>query len=266
MSNTSLDKWLFTNPQKLRSTPPLVLSWEVRYNIVTGVAAAVHYLHEEWEQCILHRDIKASNVMLDTDFKGKLGDFGLARLIDHDKLPHTSLLAGTLGYLAPELPHTCKATKNTDVYSFGILSLEVACGRRVFSPIAPQSPTLLLDYVWQEHKKKSIVNVVDPRLEMDFVEEEVLRVLHVGLLCSHPDPEARPNMRLVNRYLNGEVLIPSLPESQPEVSYTMNGQVEETESTEDTATLELQIQSCIAEEDPAKSFTNFLSKSDNSII
>ncbi|CAM6008736.1 unnamed protein product, partial [Sphagnum balticum] len=215
MSNTSLDKWLFTNPQKLRSTPPLVLSWEVRYNIVTGVAAAVHYLHEEWEQCILHRDIKASNVMLDTDFKGKLGDFGLARLIDHDKLPHTSLLAGTLGYLAPELPHTCKATKNTDVYSFGILSLEVACGRPVFSPIAPQSRTLLLDYVWQEHKKKSIVNVVDPRLEMDFVEEEVLRVLHVGLLCCHPDPAARPSMRLVNQYLNGYVLMPSLPESQP---------------------------------------------------
>ncbi len=262
MSNTSLDKWLFTNPQKLRSTPPLVLSWEVRYNIVTGVAAAVHYLHEEWEQCILHRDIKASNVMLDTDFKGKLGDFGLARLIDHDKLPHTSLLAGTLGYLAPELPHTCKATKNTDVYSFGILSLEIACGRPVFSPIAPQSRTLLLDYVWQEHKKKSIVNVVDPRLEMDFVEEEVLRVLHVGLLCSHPDPAARPNMRLVNRYLNGEVLMPSLPESQPEVSYSMNGQVEATESTELTATLDLQI----AEEDPAKSFTNFLSKSDDSII
>jgi hypothetical protein len=101
---------------------------------------------------------------------------------------------------------------------------------------------------------------------MDFVEEEVLRVLHVGLLCSHPDPEARPNMRLVNRYLNGEVLMPSLPESRPEVSYSMNGQVEETESPEDTASLELQIQSCIAEEDPAKSFTNFLSKSDNSII
>jgi serine/threonine protein kinase len=263
MSNTSLDKWLFINPEKFRDSPPRrVLSWDLRYNILTGVAAALYYLHEEWEQCILHRDIKASNVMLDTNFKAKLGDFGLARLIDHDKLPHTSLLAGTLGYLAPELPYTCKATKTTDVYSFGVLSLEVACGRRVFSPIAPQSRTLLLDYVWHEHKKKSILNVVDPRLEMDFVEEEVLRVLHVGLLCSHPDPEARPNMRLVNRYLNGEVLMPSLPESQPEVSYSMNGQVEATESTELTATLDLQI----AEEDPAKSFTNFLSKSDDSII
>ncbi|CAM6053679.1 unnamed protein product [Sphagnum tenellum] len=261
MSNTNLDKWLFINPEKFRdSPPPRVLSWEVRYNIVTGVAAAVHYLHEEWEQCILHRDIKASNVMLDTDFKGKLGDFGLARLIDHDKLPHTSLLAGTLGYLAPELPHTCKATKNTDVYSFGILSLEVVCGRPVFSPIAPQSRTLLLDYVWQEHKKKSIVNVVDPRLEMDFVKEEVLRVLHVGLLCCHPDPAARPSMRLVNQYLNGYVLMPTLPESQPVVSYSIIGQVEETESTEHTATLELQIQT-ISEEDYSanSSFTEFIS-------
>ncbi len=120
MSNTSLDKWLFINPEKFRySPPPRVLSWELRYNILTGVAAALYYLHEEWEQCILHRDIKASNVMLDRDFKAKLGDFGLARLIDHDKLPHTSLLAGTLGYLAPELPHTCKATKNTDVTMCG---------------------------------------------------------------------------------------------------------------------------------------------------
>jgi hypothetical protein len=88
----------------------------------------------------------------------------------------------------------------------------------------------------------------------------------VGLLCCHPDPAARPSMRLVNQYLNGYVLMPSLPESQPVVSYSIIGQVEETESPEDTATLELQIQSCIDEEDPAKSFTNFLSKSDNSII
>jgi hypothetical protein len=119
--------------------------------------------------------------------------------------------------------------------------------------------------VWQEHKKKSIVNVVDPRLEMDFVEEEVLRVLHVGLLCCHPDPAARPSMRLVNQYLNGYVLMPSLPESQPVVSYSMNGQVEGTESTEHTAAVELQIQPISEEEDPANSSsTKFLSQIDDS--
>jgi hypothetical protein len=103
---------------------------------------------------------------------------------------------------------------------------------------------------------------------MDFVEEEVLRVLHVGLLCCHTDPAARPSMRLVNQYLNGYVLMPSLPESQPVVSYSMNGQVEETESTEHSATLELQIQRISEEEeDPAtSSFTKFVSQIDDSAI
>jgi len=215
MSNNSLDKWLFETPGILHVQSPHVLQWEVRYNIVTGVAAAVHYLHEEWEQCIIHRDIKASNVLLDAQFQPHLGDFGLARFTDHDKSSRTTMLAGTLGYLAPELQHTGKATKSTDVYSFGILALEIACGRCALSEIDSQSQLVLLDYVWQEHKNKSIFNVVDPRLEMNFVEEQMLRVLHVGLLCCHPVPLVRPSMRLVYQYLKGDKSVPSPPEFEP---------------------------------------------------
>ncbi len=215
MSNNSLDKWLFETPGISHMQSPHVLRWEVRYNIVTGVAAAVHYLHEEWEQCIIHRDIKASNVLLDAQFQPHLGDFGLARFTDHDKSSRTTMLAGTLGYLAPELQHTGKATKSTDVYSFGILALEIACGRCALSEIDSQSQLVLLDYVWREHTNKSIFNVVDPRLEMNFVEDQMLRVLHVGLLCCHPVPSVRPNMRLVYQYLIGDQSVPSPPEFEP---------------------------------------------------
>ncbi|CAK9216632.1 unnamed protein product [Sphagnum troendelagicum] len=215
MSNKSLDKWLFETPGILDVQSPHVLQWEVRYNIVTGVAAAVHYLHEEWEQCIIHRDIKASNVLLDAQFQAHLGNFGLARFTDHDKSSRTTMLAGTLGYLAPELQHTGKATKSTDVYSFGILALEIACGRSALSEIDSQSQLVLLDYVWQEHKNKSIFNVVDPRLEMNFVEDQMLRVLHVGLLCCHPVPLVRPSMRLVYQYLKGDKSVPSPPKFEP---------------------------------------------------
>jgi hypothetical protein len=215
MSNNSLDKWLFETPGSLDVQSPHVLRWEVRYNIVTGVAAAVNYLHEEWEQCIIHRDIKASNVLLDAQFQAHLGDFGLARFTDHDKSSRTTMLAGTLGYLAPELQHTGKATKSTDVYSFGILALEIACGRCALSEIDSQSQLVLLDYVWREHKNKSIFNVVDPRLEMNFVEDQMLCVLHVGLLCCHPVPLVRPSMRLVYQYLKGDKSVPSPPEFEP---------------------------------------------------
>ena len=90
----------------------------VRYNIARGLALALLYLHEEWEQCVLHRDIKSSNVMLDSNFNAKLGDFGLARLVDHEKGSHTMALAGTIGYMAPECVISGRASKETDIYIY----------------------------------------------------------------------------------------------------------------------------------------------------
>uniref|UniRef100_M0ZZ83 non-specific serine/threonine protein kinase n=1 Tax=Solanum tuberosum TaxID=4113 RepID=M0ZZ83_SOLTU len=117
MPNGSLDHHLFKGKSHL--------TWPIRFKIAQGLASALFYLREEWEQCVVHRDIKSSNIMLDSNFNAKLGDFGLARLVDHDKGSQTTVLAGTMGYMAPECVTTGKANKETDVYSFGIVVLEI---------------------------------------------------------------------------------------------------------------------------------------------
>ncbi|GMY08468.1 L-type lectin-domain containing receptor kinase S.4-like [Fagus crenata] len=119
MPNGSLDKYLFDEPKA-------ILSWEQRFKIIKGVASGLLYLHEEWEQTVVHRDIKAGNVLLDSDFNGRLSDFGLAKLYEHGSNPCTTRVVGTLGYLAPELTRTGKPTTNSDVFAFGALLLEVA--------------------------------------------------------------------------------------------------------------------------------------------
>lgn len=106
------------------------LTWAVRYKIATGLASALLYLHEEWEQCVVHRDIKSSNVMLDSSFTAKLGDFGIARLMDQELDAQTTALAAPFGYLVPECLVDGKASKESDVCSFGAVALEIACGRK----------------------------------------------------------------------------------------------------------------------------------------
>ncbi|KAL6277406.1 hypothetical protein ACE6H2_021007 [Prunus campanulata] len=127
---------------------PPVLSWAVRYKISLGLAYALLYLHEEWEQCVVHRDVKSSNVMLDSSFNVKLGDFGLARLMDHELGPQTIGLVGTLGYLAPEHIITGRASKALDVYSFGVVPFEIATGKKVTDFIGKDFELGLVEWVW----------------------------------------------------------------------------------------------------------------------
>eukprot|EP01018_Ginkgo_biloba_P039402 Gb_13132 [translate_table: standard] len=191
MPNRSLDKMIFDDPQ-----PPL--AWPERYRVLKGVASGLLYLHEEWEHMVLHRDVKASNVMLDAEFNGRLGDFGLARLYDHAGVhSHTTRVVGTLGYLAPELVHNGKATPSTDVFSFGTLLLEVACGRRPIEHNRPPEELVLGDWVWELSEKDKLMTAADPNLSGQYVVEEMEVVLRLGLLCSHPNPEMRPTMREV---------------------------------------------------------------------
>ncbi|KAG8471496.1 hypothetical protein CXB51_036962 [Gossypium anomalum] len=140
MANGSLDTFLFTNEK-------MSLNWSQRVKILKGVASSLVYLHEDWEQVVIHRDIKASNVLLDAQLNGRLGDFGLAKFYDHGLNPRTTRLVGTIGYIAPELARTGKPTTGSVVFAFGNLMLEIACGRRPFEPERSPKEVILYDWV-----------------------------------------------------------------------------------------------------------------------
>ncbi|MQM22864.1 hypothetical protein Taro_055923 [Colocasia esculenta] len=201
MPNGSLDKFLFDR----RSS---TLGWSCRFGIIRGVASGLLYLHEEWEQVVIHRDVKASNVLLDGDFNGRLGDFGLARLYDRGTDPQTTHVVGTMGYLAPEIPRTGKSTKATDVFAFGVFLLEVACGRRPVEPRAAEDEVLLVDWVLACWSRGEILEAADPRLGGAYVTEEMEMVLKLGLLCCDPLPAARPGIRRAVQILCGDVPLP----------------------------------------------------------
>ena len=212
MPNGSLDKYLHDK------TRP-VLDWEQRFQIIKGVASGLLYLHEDWEQVVVHRDIKASNVLLDGGMNGRLGDFGLARLYDHGVDPQTTHVVGTMGYLAPELVRTGKATPVTDVFAFGVFVLEVTCGRRPLGCIAPDEQNVLLDWVQEHERRGAALDTVDPRLCGKYDADEARLAIRLGLACAHPLPDARPGMRQVVQYMEGDA---PMPEAAPTcVSYTM---------------------------------------------
>ncbi|XP_073287078.1 L-type lectin-domain containing receptor kinase S.4-like [Primulina huaijiensis] len=203
MPNGSLDKWLFDETK-------YVLSWNQRFKIIKGVASGLLYLHEGYEQVVLHRDVKASNVLIDIEMNGKLGDFGLAKLYDHGSNPSTTRVVGTLGYLAPELSRTGKATTSSDVFAFGALLLEVVCGRRPIESKSDPEDLVLVDYVWKKWKEGRVLDVVDKQMEGDFDENEVLMVLKLGLMCSSNDPTGRPTTRQVLSYMEHEIEMPEI--------------------------------------------------------
>ncbi|XP_039135883.1 L-type lectin-domain containing receptor kinase S.4-like [Dioscorea cayenensis subsp. rotundata] len=203
MPNCSLDKYLFSSDLDSQNPPKPLLSWRQRFHILKGVASALLYLHEEWEHVVIHRDVKASNVLLDADLNGRLGDFGLAKLYEHGANPSTTRVVGTLGYLAPELTRTGKATTSTDVFAFGALVLEVVCGRRPIEPKALSEELVLVDWVWGLWAAARWTEVVDKRLKGEYDRLEVEVALKVGLMCSHPAASVRPRMREVVRYLDG---------------------------------------------------------------
>ncbi|CAN6482522.1 unnamed protein product [Victoria cruziana] len=208
MEGGSLDLHLFSK----KDCP--VLTWAQRRKVVLGLASAVLYLHEEWEQCVIHRDIKLSNVMVDSEFNARLGDFGLARLTDHGFAPRTTIVAGTMGYLAPECVITGKASTHSDVYSFGVVLLEITSGRRAVHPIG-EKEVRLVEWMWDLYGNGSLMEAVDDRLGFEFDQQEMERMIAVGLWCAHPDPGRRPTMKAVNRVLSLEAELPRLPQKMP---------------------------------------------------
>ncbi|GAU27165.1 hypothetical protein TSUD_104750 [Trifolium subterraneum] len=162
------------------------------------------YMHEDWEVTVLHRDIKASNVLLDKDMNAKLGDFGLALMHEHHgQVASTTKVLGTLGYIAPEVIQIGRASTMSDVFGFGILVLEVICGRR---PIEEHKPGII-ERVESLMVLDQLHNAVDERLKDKggYPIEEAERLLHLGLLCSNSDPSVRPTMRQIVKMLEGEM-------------------------------------------------------------
>lgn len=206
MENGSLDRFIGKE----------FIDWKIRYKILTGLASALLYLHEECDNPVVHRDVKPNNVMLDSDFNAHLGDFGLARLLQNDACA-TTMLAGTPGYLAPEVGFSGKATPESDVYSFGMVVLEVVCGRRSKGIFEENS---LVDYVWSLYGRNALLECVDQLLERKFDEENVKRTLIVGLACLHPDCMLRPKIRkVVQIFLNPNEPLIDLPETRPNAVY-----------------------------------------------
>ncbi|RDY08667.1 Cysteine-rich receptor-like protein kinase 3, partial [Mucuna pruriens] len=182
------------------------LSWEIRHKIILGIAEGMTYLHEESHVRIIHRDIKLSNILLEEDFTPKIADFGLARLFPEDKSHISTAIAGTLGYMAPEYVVRGKLSEKADVYSFGVLVIEIVSGKRNSSFIMNSSS--LLQMVWSLYGSNRLFEVVDPALEGAFPAEEACQLLQIGLLCAQASAELRPSMSVVVEMVNNSHEIP----------------------------------------------------------
>ncbi|PKI55596.1 hypothetical protein CRG98_023989 [Punica granatum] len=212
LPNGSLDKILHGSSGSSYS----FLTWEQRKKIILGVASALTYLHEECERQIIHRDVKTCNIMLDSEFNAKLGDFGLAEVYEHScRTRAVTIPAGTMGYLAPEYVYFGVPTVKTDVYSFGVVVLEVATGLR---PVEESGGgTILVDWVWDLWEKGRTISALDSKLRGKCNEAEAERMLMVGLCCVNPAHDKRPSMKEAARILKGEVPVPRLPARKPTV-------------------------------------------------
>ncbi|KQJ84643.1 cold-responsive protein kinase 1 isoform X1 [Brachypodium distachyon] len=178
-------------------------NWRARVKIAVGVARGLAFLHEEIRPPIIHRDIKASNILLDKDLTPKISDFGLARLLPPNATHVSTRVAGTLGYLAPEYAIRGQVTKKSDIYSFGVLLLEIVSGRCNTNTRLPHEDQFLLEKTWALYEQGHLDEIVDVDIGDDLDVEEACLFLKVGLLCTQDAMARRPHMTTVVRMLTG---------------------------------------------------------------
>ncbi|XP_061347362.1 cold-responsive protein kinase 1-like isoform X1 [Gastrolobium bilobum] len=178
-------------------------NWHVRRNICIGVARGLAFLHEEVRPHIIHRDIKASNVLLDKDLQPKISDFGLAKLIPPNLTHISTRVAGTAGYVAPEYAIRNQVTRKSDIYSFGVLLLEIVSGRPNTNRRLPVEEQYLLTRAWDLYERGNLERLVDPFLDGDFNVEEAVKFCKISLLCTQDSPQLRPSMSTVLDMLIG---------------------------------------------------------------
>ncbi|KAF8028849.1 hypothetical protein BT93_E1499 [Corymbia citriodora subsp. variegata] len=205
MENNSLARALF-GPEEFQ----LKLDWWTRHKICVGIARGLAYLHEESRLKIVHRDIKATNILLDKDLNPKISDFGLAKLDEEDNTHISTKIAGTYGYMAPEYAMHGYLTEKADIYSFGIVALEVVSGQSNTSYQKKENCFYLLNWARVLKERGNLMDLVDQRLGSHFDEEEVLATINVALLCTNATPALRPLMSSVVSMLEGKVVVPVL--------------------------------------------------------
>lgn len=205
MENNSLARALFGPGDN-----QLELDWSTRFKICIGIAKGLAFLHEESTLKIVHRDIKATNVLLDADLNPKISDFGLARLDEEDKSHVTTRVAGTIGYMAPEYALWGRLSDKADVYSFGVLALEIVTGKNNNEYMPSEKFVCLLDWAYRWQQSGNLMNIVDEKLKSNFKKEEVATMVKVGLLCSNASASLRPSMPEVVSMLEGRSAIPEV--------------------------------------------------------
>jgi len=205
MSNGSLDQHLFRSGlTTLQQEKTAILPWKTRFDIVRDIATGLRYIHHEHEPMVLHRDIKASNIMLDSNLRARLGDFGIACTVDVDKssVSFAGKILGARGYLAPEYKESCEATRHSDIYAFGVLVLEIVTGRRQWDDDDCGDDDGISGWVLRLRREGKLLQIVDGSVltagDNSQVEAVIAdaaeRMLLLGLKCTHLNPSCRPSM------------------------------------------------------------------------
>ncbi|XP_061340995.1 G-type lectin S-receptor-like serine/threonine-protein kinase SD2-5 [Gastrolobium bilobum] len=210
MANGSLDKWIFK-----KNKGEFLLDWDTRFNIALGTAKGLAYLHEDCDSKIVHCDIKPENVLLDDHFMAKVSDFGLAKLMNREQSHVFTTLRGTRGYLAPEWITNYAISEKSDVYSYGMVLLEIIGGRKNYDPSETTEKSHFPNYAFKMMEEGKLKDILDSELKINDRDDRVHCAIKVALWCIQEDMSLRPSMTKVAQMLEGLCTVPKPPTSYP---------------------------------------------------